>query len=135
MKTISCFVFVFFALIAKSQTSKDYIKLLTADTKQLWRLDSITMNTNYAELKKEIVVLFKLNNQAIVFYRPSQKKDTISWYLEKKERYTLLSLGEIGRYEIDFLQKNNVKYMRLRDEIPVQKNINITEYFFIPSKL
>lgn len=135
MKTISCLVFVFFVLTAKSQTSKDYIKMLTADMKKFWRLDSITMNTNYAALKKEIVVLFKLNNQAIIFYRPSQKKDTINWYLEKKERYTLLSLGEIGRYEIDFLQKNNVKYMRLRDEIPVQKNINITEYFFIPSKL
>ncbi len=135
LKIISCILFISFTLIAHSQTSKDYIKLLTAEREQLWRLDSITLNSNYAELKKEMVVLFKLNNKAIVFDGASQKKDTISWYLTKKERYAILSLGEIGQYEIDFLRKNNLRYMRLRNEITIQKNINITEYFFTPSKL
>ncbi|HLY69750.1 MAG TPA: hypothetical protein VKR53_08470 [Puia sp.] len=133
MKVITLFVFVFFSLTAKSQTAKDYIVLLTADLKQSWRLDSITMNSNYTELKKEMVVLFKLNNRAVIFYGSLQKADTIAWFLEKKEKYALLTLGEIGRYEIDFLQRNNVRYMRLRNEIPLQKNINITEYFFLPS--
>jgi hypothetical protein len=133
MKIISPLIFVFFALTAKSQTAKDYIILLTADLKQSWKLDSITMNSNYTELKKEMVVLFKLNNRAIIFYNSLQKADTIAWFLEKKEKYALLTLGELGRYEIDFLKRNNVKYMRLRNEIPIQKNINITEYFFIPS--
>ncbi|HEY4874888.1 MAG TPA: hypothetical protein VIH86_04910 [Puia sp.] len=133
MKIIKPLIFVFFALTAKSQTAKDYIILLTADLKQSWKLDSITMNSNYTELKKEMVVLFKLNNRAIIFYNSIQKADTVSWFLEKKEKYALLTLGEIGHYEIDFLQRNNVKYMRLRNEIPIQKNINITEYFFIPS--
>jgi hypothetical protein len=135
MKLISCVVFIFFTLTAKSQTAKDYIKLLTSDLTQFWRLDSITMNSNYTELKKEMVVLFKLNNRAIIFYGPSQKKDTIFWYLEKKEKYALLSLGETQHYEIDFLQRNNVKFMRLRDEIPLQKNISVNEYFFTPTKL
>ena len=135
MKIIKPLIFVFFALTAKSQTAKDYIVLLTADLKQSWRLDSITMNSNYTELKKEMVVLFKLNNRAIIFYGPSQKKDTIFWYLEKKEKYALLSLGENQHYEIDFLQRKNVKFMRLRDEIPLQKNISVNEYFFTPTKL
>ena len=135
MKLISCVVFIFFSLTAKSQTAKDYIKLLTSDLKQFWKLDSITMNNKYTELKKEMVVLFKLNNRAIIFYGPSQKTDTIFWYLEKKEKYALLSLGETRHYEIDFLQRNNVKFMRLRDEIPLQKNVSINEYFFTPTKL
>jgi hypothetical protein len=133
MKIIGPLIFLFLTLTAKSQTAKDYIVLLTADLKQSWKLDSITMNSNYTELKKEMVVLFKLNNRAVIFYNSLQKADTVSWFLEKKEKYAILTLGEIGRYEIDFLQKNNAKYMRLRNEIPLQKNINVTEYFFIPS--
>ena len=135
MKIISCIVFIFFTLTAKSQSAKDYIKLLTSDLRQFWRLDSITMNSNYTELKKEMVVLFKLNNRAIIFYGHSQKADTIFWYLEKKEKCALLSLGETRHYEIDFLQRKNVKFMRLRDEIPLQKNISVNEYFFTPTKL
>jgi len=135
LKAISILLFIVCTLQATSQTTKDYIKLLTADLRQTWRLDSITMNSNYSEFKKEMVVLFKLDNQAIVYYDHAQKKDTISWYLEKKDRYALLRLGDLGQYEIDFLERNHQKYMRLRNEIPLEKNINIIEYFFKPSTL
>jgi hypothetical protein len=135
MKIRLCFFLIFFSFIARSQTVKDYVVLLTADLRQSWKLDSITFNSNYSDLKKETVFLFKLNNQVILYNKLLQKKDTLTWFLEKKERYALLSLGNIGRYEIDFLQKNNKKYMRLRDHITSQKNMAITEYFFTKSNL
>jgi hypothetical protein len=135
MKTKLCFLLIFCTLTAKSQTIKDYVVFLTAGLRQSWKLDSVTFNSNYSDFKKETVFLFKLDNQVILSNSQLQKKDTLTWFLEKKERYALISLGNIGRYEIDFLQKNNKKYMRLRDEISVQKNMGITEYFFTKSNL
>jgi hypothetical protein len=134
MKAMHCLVCFFLTLTAKSQTTKDYINFLTSGMKQCWRLDSVGMNSEYTELKKEMIILFKLNNEAFVLHQASQKTDTLSWYLEKKERYFLLKIEQIGQYEIDFLQRKNVKYMRLRDEISFQKNIPGNEYFFISSK-
>jgi hypothetical protein len=135
MKTRLCFLLIFFSATARSQTIKDYVILLTSDLRQSWKLDSVTFNSNYSDFKKETVFLFKLDNQVILYNSLLQQKDTLTWFLEKKERYALLSLGNIGRYEIDFLQKNNKKYMRLRDEITAQKNMGITEYFFTKSNL
>jgi hypothetical protein len=135
IKILGGMTFTLLTMQAKSQTEKDYITILTAERRQRWSLDSVTLNSNYTQFKKEMNVLFKLNNQAILSYGGSSKTDTVGWYLEKKEKYFLLRLGEIGQYEIDFLQKNNLRYMRWRNEITLQKNINITEYFFIPSKL
>ncbi|HSZ86250.1 MAG TPA: hypothetical protein VK787_09480 [Puia sp.] len=135
MKIKLCFLLIFFTVTARSQTVKDYVILLTADLRQSWKLDSITFNSNYSDFKKETVFLFKLDNQVILSNSHLQKKDTLTWFLEKKERYTLISLGTIGRYEIDFLQKNDKKYMRLRNEVTAQKNMGITEYFFTKSNL
>src|SRR5579862_6258331 len=128
MKICICFILIALAQPSKSQSTKDYIYILTSGLRQTWKLDSISFDSQYTDLKKETVVLFRLDNQAVVIYN-SQKKDTVPWYLEKKEKYAMLTLGNIGEYEIDFLERNKIRYMRLRNEIGVQKDKAITEYF------
>jgi hypothetical protein len=130
MKTRLVTVLLFISLTAKSQTAMDYTKRLTSGLEQAWRLDSITLNSQYGDFKKATVFLFRLNNRAYLSYGPSRKTDTVSWFLEIKHRYVLLRLGMTREYEVDFLQRNHVEYLRLRNQILQQKNTDVKEYFF-----
>src|ERR1700748_862614 len=122
---------IFFTATASSQNLNSYFKMLTSGLKQSWRLDSVTLNSTYGLFKKGAVLQFKLSNEVVVSDNSAHEKQTVSWLLWKKDNYALLSLGDAGYYEIDFLQKNNVQYMRLRNQIRVEKNADVTEYYFV----
>jgi hypothetical protein len=132
-RIVSWCIIIFFTVTAKSQNLDDYFKMLTSGLKQSWRLDSVTLNSTYGLFRKGTVLLFKLSNEIIVSDNSSHKKETITWLLSKKDKYALLNLGDAGYFEIDFLMKNNTEYMRLRNEIRAQKNMDVTEYYFVKS--
>lgn len=131
-RIVFCFL-IFLTYNAKAQDLNKYFKLLTCGLKQAWKLDSVTLNSNYGIFKRGEVLLFKLSNEVVVFDNDTHNKQTITWLLGKKDNYALINLGDAGYYEIDFLLRNKVEYMRLRNEIRPQKNMDVTEYYFVKS--
>jgi hypothetical protein len=132
-RTLFSFFLFLITQNANSQKLNDYVRLLTSGIKQSWRLDSITLNSSYGVFKKGSVLLFKLSNEVILSESPMSKKERITWLMEAKDRYALLDLGETGYFEIDFLQKNKIDYMRLRNQLSSKNNSSVLEYYFVKS--
>jgi hypothetical protein len=132
-RIILWFFFLLFTQSANSQKLNDYVRLLTSGIKQSWRLDSVTLNSSYGAFKKGAVLLFKLSNEVIVSEGSMAKKERITWLMDAKDGYALLDLGETGYFEIDFLEKNKVDYMRLRNQLSAKNNSSVLEYYFVKS--
>lgn len=139
MKLFFLFYFSLFALFANSQTLDNYLRALTSNSTQSWKLDSIKIhNVNDGKFKIGTTLKFKDDSKLVVVYNIEQKTDSLYWSLELRQsqsKYTVIHLGAFGNYEIDFIQNNNELFMRLRDEIAALKNIEVTEFFFIKSNI
>lgn len=128
-----CLLLWVFTQSAGAQKLNDYVRLLTSGIKQSWCLDSVTLNSSYGVFKKGEILLFKLSNEVILSEGPLFKKEKITWLMDAKDRYALLDLGETGYFEIDFLQKNNKNYMRLRNQLSAENYNTVMEYYFVKS--
>jgi len=139
MRLLFFIIGLIFNFTAKSQNLHEYLKKLTSDSKQSWKLDSVsTQYGHYGKFKKGTILTFKLDNKTFLINDISLQNQTFTWSLESREsrlKYILLNIQGFERYEVDFVQIKGVLYMRLQDEIHSQKNIEVTQYYFVKSTM
>jgi hypothetical protein len=119
------------SLFLKAQSVTDYEKLLTSETSQSWKLDSFKLKFSN-RLSKGNLLSFKLANKRVIL-NTNNKNDTLKWsiQLQNQPLLAILRIGHLYEFEIDFIQRENIIYMRLRDRPYGTKLIQFNEYFFI----
>ena len=136
MKYIFVCIFLFICYQGKTQTIDEYQKFLTSDSSQSWRADSSAVTgflTEIDEFKRGAVLTFRLADKSVKMQSPHKAMDARKWQLVKEGSSILLKIDNIKPFEIDFIQKNSLVYMRLRGAERPDKNVYICEYYFTRS--
>ena len=125
----------FFTLSTTAQLSNKFEDSLTSKSSQNWLLDSIGVRDGYNthfHFVKGTKLQFTVAENSVVIKAPSKVAKKSRWGI-KVSRYATLEVDGMNRFEIDFFTRRGTYYMRLRDEIGAQKNIFVTEYYFVKS--
>lgn len=132
-KLICLILFLVMFMNADCQTIDEYTNALIPDASQTWVLDSIKL-LGPSRMKKGTTLKFEKNSSAVRIKAPSENTKTLDWSLQPEKKYMVLEISNFGHYEIDFIQNANKKsFLRLRDKIHGQKNLDVTEYYFLKS--
>jgi len=123
-------VLICFSLFSKAQSIADYEKLLTSESSQSWKLDSLKLKFSN-RLSKGDLLNFKANKRVIL--NTNNKNDTLNWSIQLQNQpvQAILRIVSLDEFEIDFIQRNNITYMRLRNRTYGTKLEQFNEYFFI----
>ncbi len=119
-----------FSLFSKAQSIEDYEKLLISKGSQSWKLDSLKLMFSN-RLSKGDLLKFIANKTVIV--NTSNKNNTLNWSIQLQNQPVpaILKIEGFDQFEIDFIQREKITYMRLRDRTYGTKLKQFNEYFFI----
>lgn len=134
MKYIFIGIFFFICYQGKTQSINEYEKFLTSDSIQSWIVDSFAVK-GFAAYVQEFstrgaVLTFKLVDKSVVFNSSNKANDIRKWQFIKEGGSISLKIDNIKPYEIDFIKKNGVIYMRLHDADIPEKSFYVCEYYF-----
>jgi hypothetical protein len=133
MKYLWVCVLLLFFHRARTQNIDEYQKFLTCDSSQSWIADSSAV-TGFLTLIDEFeigsVLTFRLADNSVIIKLPYKEKEIRKWQLIKVGSVISLKIDEIKAFEIDFIKKNSLIYMRLRGAESPNKNIYVCEYYF-----